>query len=333
MRRVLLLCFIGLVVLLAACQQNNLVSPVPTVTTLQATETPANIPTKTAEPTNIPQDELTPDDEHFIFVTGIQDRPNEMPELEPREDGFSQTDPWAIAPAFVPADGMRFLAIEVMAMNLSQSNWQVIGSKIVLNDSTGRGYPALLGRAFHSFAPFNLQYGQKSQGWVVFEIPADAIPKEIMAPSDEKHWILTNVDIQTDMPIPPYQPMSPDSASASNLTLSLLAIKDPGTPFSTFSYTYIKGYRPVNIMVEISNQSAEAFRFQPHHFVLMDKNGTLHTNVPGGASESFDGEDLQPDETRRGEVSFDLPEGVEPGLLIYMVTPYTDDYLFVSIKP
>ena len=333
MRRVLLLCFIGLVVLLAACQQNNLVSPVPTVTTLQATETPANIPTKTAEPIDIPQDELTPDDEHFIFVTGIQDRPNEMPELEPREDGFSQTEPWAIAPAFIPAEGMRFVAVEVTALNMSQSGWQVIGSKIVLTDSTGRVYPALLGRAFHSLAPFNLQYGQKSQGWVVFEIPVDAVPKEIMYPTDEKRWIETQVKVPDAMSVPTYQSTTSTRASASNLTLSLLAIKDPGTPFSTFSYTYIAGYRPVSLVVEVTNVSTDVMPLRQNQFILMDENRVLHPISPGGASNFIDTEDLQPGETRQGEVSFDLPEGVEPDLLIYMVTPHTDDYLFISIKP
>ena len=333
MRRVLLLCFIGLVVLLAGCQQNNLASPSSVSTASQATEAPESIPTQMAEPTNIPQNDLTPDEEHFIFVTAIQDRPNEMPELEPREDGFSQTQPWAVAPAFVPADGMRFLAVEVTALNLSQTNWQVIGSKFVLNDETGRGYPALLGRAFQSFAPFNLQYGQQSQGWIVFEIPVDAVPKEIMVPTDERRWIVTNVDIQTDMPVTPYQPMSPTSASASNLTLSLLAIKDPGTPFSTFSYTYTAGYRPVNLMVEVTNVSAEVMPLRQNQFILMDENRVLHPISPGGASNFIDTEDLQPGETRQGEVSFDLPDGAVPYLLIYMVTPRTDDYLFISIKP
>ena len=329
MRRVLLLCFIGLVVLLTSCQQNNLASP----TSAQVAETPSSIATKTAEPTDAPQDEITPDEEHFIFVTDIQDRPNEMPELEPREDGFSQTEPWAIAPAFVPAQGMRFIAVEVMAMNLSQSNWQVIGSKFVLTDATGKGYPALLGRAFHSFAPFNLQHGQMSKGWVVFEIPQDAIQKEIMVPTDERHWIVTNVDAQPDMPVTPYQSISPANTSASNLTLNLLAIKDPGTPFSTFSYTYIVGYRPVNLMVEVTNISADVMPLRQNQFILMDENRVLHPVSPGGASNFIDTEDLQPGETRQGEVSFDLPEGVEPSLLIYMVTPRTDDYLFISIKP
>jgi len=38
-------------------------------------------------------------------------------------------------------------------------------------------------------------------------------------------------------------------------------------------------------------------------------------------------------ETRQGEVSFDLREGVKPFLLFYMVTRVTDDYLQVSVQP
>jgi len=161
MRRVLLLCFIGLIVFLAGCRQkNDLASPAPSVTVTQLTEMPGSVPTQKAESTVAHQNELVPDEEHFIFVTAIQDRPNEMPELEPREDGFSQTEPWEIAPAFVPADGMRFVVLEVTALNLSETNWQFNGSKLVLNDETGRGYPAQLGRAYLGLMPFELHYGQ-----------------------------------------------------------------------------------------------------------------------------------------------------------------------------
>ena len=327
-------CFIGAVaVLLAGCQQY---SNTPVQTTVprstQSVPTSTSIPSQTALPTVTLTSEPTLDTELIISVTAIKDRPNEFPERETRDDGFTEADPWEIAPAFSPADGMRFIAIEVVALNLSRTTWQLLGSKLVLNDSTGRGYPAQLGRAFHGILPFELRYGQKSQGWVVFEIPEDAVARDIRYPVDERHWIVSSLDDPTPLPDMTPQLVTSNNASASNLTLSLLAIKDPGTPFSIFTYTYIFGYRPVNIMVEISNLSAEEVAFRPFQYVLMDENGVLHFNEPGGASDEIDGNDLQPGETRKGEISFDLPEGVKPSQLFYIVMPYTDEYLQISVR-
>lgn len=327
-------CFIGVVVvLLAGCRQYNntpMQTAVPTSTQLPATST--SVPTQTAQPTITPTSEPAPETEHIISVTAIKDRPNEFPERETRDDGFTEADPWEIAPAFSPADGMRFIALEITALNLSTTPWQLLGSKLVLTDSAGRDFPAQLGRAFHGILPFELHYGQRSRGWVVFEIPDDAVAREIRYPVDGKHWIVSSVNDPIPLPDATPQLVTSTSASASNLTLSLLAIKDPGMPFSTFTYTYIFGYRPVNIMVEVSNLSAEEVTFRPFQFVLMDENGVLHFNEPAGASEEIDGNDLQPGERRRGEVSFDLPDGVEPGQLFYIVMPYTDEYLQINLR-
>jgi len=300
--------------------------------------TKASIPTSTqpvATQTALPAtstNEPTADMKHLLSVTAMQDRPDEIPQLLPRDDGFSQSEPWEIAEAFHPSEGMRFLALEVTVLNFSETTWQFNGSKLALTDEAGRGYPAQLGRAYLGLMPFELRYGQKAQGWVVFEIPDDAVAKEIMYPVDEKYWIVSPVDVPNDLPDARPQLVTSSSASASNLTLSLLAIKDPGTPFSTFSYTYIAGYRPVNIMVEVTNLSAEEVAFRPHQFVLMDENGVLHFNQPGGASESFDGDDLQSGEIRVGEVSFDLPDGVKPSQLFYVVTPFTDKFLQIDVR-
>ena len=323
-------CFIGaVVVLLAGCQQyNNTPAQTADRTLTEPVATLMSIPTQTSLPPATP----TADTQHLISVTAMQDRPDEIPQLMPRDDGFSQSEPWEIAEAFHPSEGMRFLALEITVLNLSDTNLQFNGSKLVLNDVTGRGYPAQLGRAYLSLMPFELRYGQKVQGWVVFEIPEDAIAKEIMYPADEKHWFVSPVDISITTPDATPQLVTSTSASAPNLTLNLLAIKDPGTPFSTFTYTYITGYRPVNIVVEIGNLTDEEITFRPHQFVLMDQNGVLHFNQPGGASDSFDGDDLQPGETRKGEVSFDLPESVNPSQLFYIVTPYTDEYLQISVN-
>lgn len=325
-------CLLGVVVLLTGCQQYNN-TPAQTVvsTSTQPVATSTSVPTQTVLPTSTPTSELTADTEHLISVTAIQDRPDEILQLLPRDDGFTQSEPWEIAEAFHPSEGMRFIALEVTAMNLSETVWQFIGSKVVLVDSTDRGYPSQLGRTYHSLMPFDLRHGQKSQGWVVFEIPVDAIPKEIMYPTDERHWIVSSVDIPNQLPDVNPGIVTSTSASASNLTLSLLAIKDPGTPFSTFSYTYIAGYRPVNIMVEVSNLSAQEVMFRPFQFVLMDENGVLHFNEPAGASEEIDGNDLQPGETRRGEVSFDLREGENPSQLFYIVMPHTDEFMQISL--
>ena len=327
-------CFIGaVVVLLAGCQQYN---NTPVQTTVPAPTEPVatvtSIPTQTALPPAAPTDEPTADTEHIISVTAIKDRPNEFPERETRDDGFTEADPWEIAPAFSPADGMRFVALEITALNLSTTPWQLLGSKLVLTDSAGRSYPAQLGRAFHGILPFELHHGQRSQGWVVFEIPDDAVASEVRYPVDEKRWIVSSIGDPTPLPGATPHLVTSTSASASNLTLSLLATKDPGTPFSIFTYTYIFGYRPVNIMVEVSNLSAEEVTLRPSQFVLMDENGVLHFNEPAGASEEIDGNDLQPGETRIGEVSFDLPEGVKPGQLFYVVMPYTDEYLQISVQ-
>jgi len=322
--------FTGIVVLLAGCQQYN---NTPTQTAVPMSTQPAAMSTSVSAPPLVtPTEEPTADIQHLISVVAIQDRPDEIPQLLPRDDGFSQSEPWEIAEAFHPAEGMRFIALEVTALNLSETTWQFLGSKLVLTDATGKGYSTQLGRAYLGLMPFEIRFGQKVHGWVVFEIPEDAVAKEIMYPVDEKHWIVSPVDAQTPLPDAAPKLVASTSASASNLTLSLLAIKDPGTPFSTFTYTYVKGYRPVNIMIEIGNLSADEIAFRPHQFVLMDENGVLHFNQPGGASDAIDGDDLQPGETRKGEVSFDLPEGVKPSQLFYIVTPSTDNYLQINLR-
>jgi len=286
----------------------------------------------TALPTLTPTQASTMDASRLISVTALQERPNETPERETRDDGFSEVDPWYIAEAFRPQNRMRFLALEITALNLSETNWQFNGSKLMLTDSTGKSYPSQLGRAYKNLMLFELRTGQKAQGWVVFEIPEDAIAEEIMYPADEKRWITAPVNTPNQLPDVTAYRVASTSASASNLTLNLLAIKDPGTPFSIFSYTYITDHRPVNIMVEISNLSDDEVAFRPHQFVLMDENNVLHFNQPGGASESFDGDDLQPGETRKGEVSFDLPDGVEPSQLFYIVMPYTNEFLQINVR-
>ena len=285
MRRILLSCFLGLVVLLAGCQQNDLVVSMLAVTTMQVTKTLTSIPTRTAQPTATALDGLTHDKEYFIFVTAIQDRPNEMDEHPRRDDGFAEANPWEIAPAFIPSDGMRFVAVEITTLNLGESVWLFNSAKLVLVDSTGAVYPSQLERAFKSLMPFELRTGQKSQGWVVFEIPVDAVAKDVQYPLDEKRWIATPIDAPTELSYATPHLVTTTSASASNLTLSLLAIKDLGVPFSTFSYTYITGYRPVNLMIELTNHSEQTVRLATADFILMDENHILHFISPGGASE------------------------------------------------
>ena len=168
----------------------------PTTTTTEPTTTTAEPTTTTTEPTTTTAEPTTttrPTTTTTAPTTTAPPAPDEPREDEATgEDVWSvgQTahtgdldvvvhqvvDPWTSANEFdVPAEGNRFVAVEVEARNTSDDTHTIATFiDVELTDSLHRAYTVALAGVGLQDLGGDIQPGGTRRGWVVFEVPSDA---------------------------------------------------------------------------------------------------------------------------------------------------------------
>ncbi len=88
-------------------------------------------------------------------------------------------DPCTSTMFYEPTAGLKLVAVEIIVGNVSGETLSLNPFNAVLVDDEGFVYQPELGSREGQLATFDLEVGEKAQGWVAFEVPEPATPASV----------------------------------------------------------------------------------------------------------------------------------------------------------
>jgi hypothetical protein len=88
-------------------------------------------------------------------------------------------DPCTSTMFYEPTAGLKLVAVEIIVGNVSGETLSLNPLNAVLVDDRGFVYQLKLGSREGQLATFDLEVGEKAQGWVAFEVPEPATPASV----------------------------------------------------------------------------------------------------------------------------------------------------------
>jgi hypothetical protein len=218
--------------------------------------------------------------------------------------------------------GTRLIAIKTIIGNQTGKRLLFSDSDVTLLDADGIGFDAaggIMARGVEIGIVF-LDPGERVQGWIPYYLPQEAVPAQleygigvaakpvvrlglIPPPAGHKPW---SVDTSRT---PPKLPKLGEDAKGEEFSLRALQVEDPSQTESPNLYQPADGTRFVAVEVKIANIGSSVINSDDFYINLVDANGFVYAVEFFGREGNIPSDDIEPDSSVQGWVSFTIPEG------------------------
>ena len=242
-------------------------------------------------------------------------------------------------------EGNKLVAVEVVIGNTTDTPLSVNTFYAELVDTDGFTYQSefMALDIDIELDTVTLFKGEKTRGWIAFQIPQEAIPALViykpdlfsevsleasLIPSPAGH--VPDTTLLAATPEPPEIRLG-ETATRGGAALTVLTVEDPSAPGLLTSD--IPGTRLVSVEVVLENQSAAELSVNPLYGYLVDDQGYVYAAEIFGRDGSLDTTDLAQGRKVQGWISFRIPEESMPAAFKYELNGFSGEFLTVSLLP